>query len=354
MAMSMMGFVFYAANYLHPLFCQQMLGWTATWAGLALSPGAVVFVAMMPFMPRPIRTITPRYMVFIGFVVHGLACLVMAHWNLLLPFWRVLGSRIIEIIGLAWLMVPIDVMAFGFLPKEKTTSGSGLLSLARNFGGSCGVSIAETMLARRAQAHQTMLVSHLTPGNQEYQSSLISAAAYLHQRGMSFADAATASIALVEHRMQEQATMLSYVDAYYVLALGSFLAAPIPLFIRKAKTGTAKVQGTCFKGGTVKEQRQRLRLFVCMKTRTDGRPCCAHLGASIVLDELRRQVLEREEQCSHIDVRPSGCLDQCEDGPVVMAFYGQLAEESAPSKELIKASLDEAAYTFTAVSGCDA
>lgn len=104
----------------------------------------------------------------------------------------------------------------------------------------------------------------------------------------------------------------------------------------------------------MKEKRQRLRLFVCMKTRTDGRSCCAHRGASIVLDELRRQGFERGETCSHIDVRPSGCLDRCEDGPVVMAFYGQLAEEATPSRELIKASLEDAAYTFTAVSARDA
>jgi (2Fe-2S) ferredoxin len=103
----------------------------------------------------------------------------------------------------------------------------------------------------------------------------------------------------------------------------------------------------------MKEERQRLRLFVCMKTRTDGRSCCAHQGASIVLDELRRQILQRGKTCSHIDVRPSGCLDRCEDGPVVMAFYGQLAEEATPSRELIEASLDDAAYTFTAVSARD-
>src|ERR1700723_4425176 len=103
----------------------------------------------------------------------------------------------------------------------------------------------------------------------------------------------------------------------------------------------------------MKEKRHGLRLFVCMKTRTDGPPCCAYQGAAIVLDELRRQILVRGEQCSHIDVRPSGCLDRCEDGPVVMAFYGQLAEEATPSRELVKASLDAAAYTFTAVSARD-
>jgi (2Fe-2S) ferredoxin len=73
----------------------------------------------------------------------------------------------------------------------------------------------------------------------------------------------------------------------------------------------------------------------------------------MVLDELRRQILHRREQCSHIDVRPSGCLDRCEEGPAVMAFCGQLAEEAAPSRETIKESVDDAAYTFTAVSARD-
>jgi (2Fe-2S) ferredoxin len=104
----------------------------------------------------------------------------------------------------------------------------------------------------------------------------------------------------------------------------------------------------------MKEQRQRLRLFVCMKTRTDGRTCCAYQGASIVVDELRRQIFLRGEQCSHIGVRPSGCLDRCENGPVVMAFYGELAEEATPSRDLVKASLNDAAYTFVAVSARDA
>ena len=103
----------------------------------------------------------------------------------------------------------------------------------------------------------------------------------------------------------------------------------------------------------MKDPRRPLRLFVCVKTRTDGRSCCAWRGASLILDELRRQISQRGEKCSHIDVRPSGCLDRCEEGPTVMAFYGRLAEEPVPSKDLIKESLSDAAYTFTAVSARD-
>lgn len=239
-AMLMMGFVFYAANYLQPLFCQQMLGWTATWAGLALSPGAIVFVMMMPVMPRLLKVVTPRYMVPFGFVVHGLACLVMVHWNLQLPFKWVLGSRIFEVVGLAFLLVPINVMAFGFLAKENVTSGSGLLNLARNLGASIGVSVAVTLLARRAQVHQSNLVSNLTASNGAYQSTISSASQYLHLHGMSVPDAGQAATALVGQQLLQQASMLSYVDAFNILAIGSFLAAPIPLLIRRAKASSDK------------------------------------------------------------------------------------------------------------------
>jgi NADH:ubiquinone oxidoreductase subunit E len=103
----------------------------------------------------------------------------------------------------------------------------------------------------------------------------------------------------------------------------------------------------------VNEQQPRLRLFVCTKVRTDGRSCCSNRGSSLILDELRRQLLCRGEACSHLDVQPSGCLDRCEEGPVVKAFVGQLAEEPAPSKELIKAHRNNAAHTFTAVAAGD-
>jgi DHA2 family multidrug resistance protein len=234
-AMLVMGFIFYAVTYLIPLFSQVMLGWTATTAGLCLSPSALIFMAMMPVMPILIRKMTPRYMVLVGFIIHGLSCLMMAGWDLQVPYWLVLASRLLEVFGLAGLMVPINVMAFGFLSKEKITSGSGLLNLSRNFGASCGISLAATMLARRAQFHQNILVAHLTPGDETYRTSLQRGTEVLFHHGWSLADAATTSVALIGRELGEQASLLSYVDVFSLLALLSFCAAPIPLLIRKPK-----------------------------------------------------------------------------------------------------------------------
>lgn len=235
LATLLMGFIFYAITYMQPLFCQQMLGWTATWAGLALSPASVVFVFMMPLMPWLIKRITPRYLTMIGFLIHGIACLLLVGWSLDQPYWKILGSRIVEIIGLAALLVPINVIAFGFLSREKATSGSGLLSLARNFGASCGISVAATLLARRSQFHQNILVSHLTPGEPSYRAALEQNAYLLFHHGRSWADSVTSSVALLGKALEQQALMLSYIDAFWVIAVISFLAAPIALLIGKEK-----------------------------------------------------------------------------------------------------------------------
>jgi len=233
--MFVMGAVFYAITYLIPLYAQQMLGWTATTAGLCLSPAALVFIVMMPIMPWLIRTITPRHMIFVGFTVHGLSCLVMAGWDLQIPFWLVLASRTLEICGLAWLLVPINVMAFGFLSKEKVTSGSGLLGLSRNFGASCGISLAATLLVRRSQFHQNVLIQHLTPGDETYRTSLQRGAEMLFHHGSSLADSAVTSVALIGRQLGEQASLLSYLDVFWLLTYVSFTIAPISLFIRKLK-----------------------------------------------------------------------------------------------------------------------
>lgn len=133
-------------------------------------------------------------------------------------------------------------MTFGFLPKEKITSGSGLLGLARNFGASWGVSIAATMLARRSQVHQAMLVSHLAPGNPNYRAALIRGTQLLFQHGMSLADATTAAAALLGQQLERHAMMLSYIDTFWLLAMGSFLVAPVPLLIRKPKVALSATQ----------------------------------------------------------------------------------------------------------------
>jgi len=76
-----------------------------------------------------------------------------------------LWARVLQSAGVAFLFVPINTAAYAFLPRDKNNAASGLINLSRNIGGSVGISFVTTMLARRAQVHQSVLVTHLSGYN---------------------------------------------------------------------------------------------------------------------------------------------------------------------------------------------
>lgn len=229
-----MDFAFFAATYLIPLYTQQMLAYTATWSGLVLSPGAIVFVVLMPLMPRLIKVFGSRFMIISGFLVHAASMYVMACFDQQMSYTTVALGRIFETLGLALCFVPLNVLAFNFLPKDKVTAGSGLLNLARTFGGSCGISLAGALLARRSQMHQNMLVAHMTDADSAYRHVLNQATDLLVRKGISPIDASLhQSFALTARVMEGQATMLSFIDVFVSLSILSLLAVPLVLFVHQ-------------------------------------------------------------------------------------------------------------------------
>jgi len=82
-----------------------------------------------------------------------------------------------------------------------------------------------------------------------------------------------------------------------------------------------------------------LRLFVCVKTRADGRPSCGAAGTAEIIRALRKELADRGRRACHIDVRPCGCVDRCDEGPVLLGFTGHMAEEAQPPRGLLKGLL---------------
>ncbi len=92
------------------------------------------------------------------------------------------------------------------------------------------------------------------------------------------------------------------------------------------------------------------RIFVCIKSRQDGRPACGNAGAAEVMTALRLELARRGQSAAHIDVRPCGCLDKCEDGPVLVGFTGALAEAAEPPRKLIEKLIHRPKVCFERVS----
>src|SRR6266480_7339385 len=119
-------------------------------------------------------------------------------------------ARVLQILGLPFLFIPITTASYAGLPPEKTNAASALINVARNLGGSIGVSMAITVLAQRSQFHQARLTEHLVPSSPQYQQSLQQAASYFASQGASQADAQRQAVGWVSQLVQTQASLLSY------------------------------------------------------------------------------------------------------------------------------------------------
>jgi DHA2 family multidrug resistance protein len=232
--MFLLGFVLYASTVLIPQFLQQLMGYDAEMAGLALSPGGLVILVMMPVVGMLISKIEARWLVMFGCVVCSLALFVMSGWNLGVSYGVVVRARMLQSFGMAFLFIPINVAAFSFVPKERTNMGTGIINLARNIGASIGIAFVTTMLERRAQFHQVNVASHIDPSNPAYRAMITNTAARLASVGSDPALAQQQAHGLLYGLVQRQSAMLSFVDDFWLLGVIFLLMIPALFFMKKA------------------------------------------------------------------------------------------------------------------------
>jgi DHA2 family multidrug resistance protein len=159
----------------------------------------------------------------------------MAHFNLEIDFRTAVMAWTYSRLGMAFLFTPINVMAFYFIPKEKMNNATGLINLARNIGGSVGIANVTTMLARRAQVHQSTLVSHLTPLDPAYTASLSGASRFLMSQGSNPVQALNQAHGLIYGNLIRQASMLAYLDSFWLLGLTFLAMIPFMFLMKKIK-----------------------------------------------------------------------------------------------------------------------
>jgi DHA2 family multidrug resistance protein len=230
-----LGFVLWGTTLLIPLFVQTLMGYPAEQAGLVLMPGGLLIIALLPLVGRMLARTDPRPMMVFGFCMLAAAMFYMSHFDLQLSFGNVVFARLIQGGGMAFLWVPINTVAYSYLPREKNNAASGLINLARNVGASMGISYVTTMLDRRAQFHQDRLAAHLDPANPRLQQMLHGTTAAL--RAHSGPRALQQAYALLQFNVQRQAAMLSYIDNFRILAIVSLCLIPLVLLVKKPRKG---------------------------------------------------------------------------------------------------------------------
>jgi len=240
-AMFFLGFVLYSSTVLIPQLLQELLGYPAELAGLALSPGGAVIMLMMPVVGILVSRVDPRWLIAFGCTISATALLVMAGWNLEIDYRHAVFGRMLQSFGLAFLFIPINVAAFAYVPREKTNMGTGIINLARNIGASVGIATVTTMLERRTQYHMSQLNEHVNPMSEAYRKMLASLTSAFTSAGGSTTGAASQAHGMIYNIIARQATMLSFVDDFKMLGVVFFAIIPIFFLMRRPKMSGGSV-----------------------------------------------------------------------------------------------------------------
>jgi MFS transporter, DHA2 family, multidrug resistance protein len=234
--MLMLGFMLLGSTYLIPAYTQELMGYRAVDAGTVLTPGGVAMILLLPLVGWLMNRVDARLLVAIGLTVGGLSLLWMTNFYLDISFGWLVLARMVQAAALAFLFVPLNALAFRGIPSSKTNNASALINLARNFGGSIGISFAATLLTRREQFHQSRLTEYAQQLNPSYPG-------YAHSLGSVLdtpADSAT-TLASVYQNLTDQATLLSYLDDFKVLGLIFLALLPLLLLVKPGHAHAAGV-----------------------------------------------------------------------------------------------------------------
>ena len=237
------GAILLATTQFLPQLVQQDFGYTATWAGLLLSPGGIVTMLMMFVVGRLAASVQPKYLIVVGAVLIALSMYAMTNVYGDLGFWFMARSRMLLGVGLPLIFVPIMTASYDGIPSSKTDQASALINAARNTGGSIGVSIVSNVLTHREQFHQNRLIEQVVPSSSQYQDTLQQITNFFTAHGSALAQAHDQAIQWIGQQVQAQASFLGYMDAFWVLMLISLSAVPLALTLRKVKLGGAVRMG---------------------------------------------------------------------------------------------------------------
>jgi len=228
------GVILFGTTQFIPQMMQQVLGYTAEQAGLALTLGGLVTLITMPLAGVLSGYVQPRILMGGAFVVEALATWHMTHFATTVTFADIALARMWQAAPIPFLFVPLISAAYVGLPGSKTNRASAMIAVGRNLGGSIGISLVQALLARREQFHQARLVAGLQPLNPVYEHGVRSIARTLMARGASPVAASRMAVGTLYQIVRRQADMMAFNDVFWVLTIFVALTLPTILLLRRA------------------------------------------------------------------------------------------------------------------------
>jgi MFS transporter, DHA2 family, multidrug resistance protein len=236
--MFVLGIMLFSSLVMMPQFLQTLVGYTAESAGLVLSGGGLLLLFLMPIAGTLASKIQARYIIAFGWITMSLAMYYSTqHLDLDISFGEASWMRVLQVFGLGFLFVPINLVSYVGMPLEKSGSIAGLINFMRNIGSSIGTSMVTTLIARRAQFHQVYLVQHTTPAQAPFTQTAQSLAVRLSVLGLDVSRATSQAFARLYDAVIAQATTLAYIDTFWVLCIGAGIMFVLAFALKGNKPG---------------------------------------------------------------------------------------------------------------------
>jgi DHA2 family multidrug resistance protein len=227
--MFMLGFVLLGSTLLLPLMTQTLLGYPPTQAGMVISPGGFTVMCLMPVAGLMVTRVDVRKPIFFGMMTVCLSMFYMTTLDMTVDYKTLVLARIFQMVGIAFLFIPLNTAAFAGVPEGESGNASALFNLSRNIGSSVGISVLSTALARGTQVHQSHLVDRITPLDPVYSQSI--------QELTQKLGSPEAAQGMVYGMVQRHAAMLSYIDDFWFMGICTLVLVPLVFLLRRVEPG---------------------------------------------------------------------------------------------------------------------
>ena len=216
---SMLGFVLYASLVLLPLYLQTLMGYPAYNSGLALSPRGIGALLFTPLAGHLTTKTDPRRLLAVGIVLGSITMFQLSGLNLYVGFWDIFWAQVLQGVALSFLFIPLMSLAMSHISPQKMGNATSIFNLMRNIGGSVGIALMTTFLARRSQVHQNHLVANVTAGSPQTARLLQGLRANFVAHGIDGVTASHKALGAVYGMVQQHAAMLAFVEAFWVMGV---------------------------------------------------------------------------------------------------------------------------------------
>ena len=234
--MTTLGFVLYGSLVLLPILLQTLLGYPSLQAGIAMAPRGLGSFLGMPMIGLLIGRVDARKMVAAGLFVGGLTLLWLGQLNLSAGYWDFFWPQFVQGFALSMLFVPLTTISMDPIPRERMGNATSLFNLMRNIGGSVGIAITGTMLARQQQVYYQTLGTNVDPYNPASQAMLERLRGGFLSSGADPVTASHQALAAVAGLVHRQAAIVSFVEIFRLLGIMFLILIPL-VFLMKRPAG---------------------------------------------------------------------------------------------------------------------